>query len=156
MDVNQLMESVKKQEELLQFDHFNNEDALNLGMIIVERAKKENLSIVVDIRVGGFQMFRYSFAGTSPNNDSWLFKKANTVHDTGKSSLRIYCQLEQRGGKLGNIFIEPQNYANCGGGFPILLKNTGPIGVILVSGLDHISDHMVIVDALCNYLNIEL
>lgn len=43
-------------------------------------------------------------------------------------------------------------YALCGGGVPIKIKGVGVIGVILLSGLDHITDHNMIVEQVANYL----
>jgi uncharacterized protein (UPF0303 family) len=44
-------------------------------------------------------------------------------------------------------------YACCGGGFPLTVKNAGVIGTICVSGLPHMEDHKLIVDSLKQYLS---
>ena len=41
--------------------------------------------------------------------------------------------------------LDPNDYAFGGGGFPILLRGTGMIGVVAVSGLTHWEDHALVV-----------
>lgn len=60
-------------------------------------------------------------------------------------------ELVKKGRDINSLGAE---YAAHGGAFPINIKgvNTGPIGVIIVSGLDQWQDHHVIVEALRNLL----
>jgi len=43
-------------------------------------------------------------------------------------------------------------YAAAGGGFPLIVRGTGPVGVVLVSGLPMEEDHALIVEALEAFL----
>jgi uncharacterized protein (UPF0303 family) len=43
-------------------------------------------------------------------------------------------------------------YATHGGRFPVILKGTGPIGTITISGLPQEDDHAMVVDAIRQYL----
>ena len=49
---------VLEQERLLVFDHFNYEDAWNLGSMIVNRARKQELAIAAEIWIGDYQVVR--------------------------------------------------------------------------------------------------
>ena len=51
-----------------------------------------------------------------------------------------------------STFLRIPLSACCGGGFPLTVKNAGVIGTICVSGLPHLEDHKLIVDALEQYL----
>jgi uncharacterized protein (UPF0303 family) len=157
MDIRALQQEIIKQEELLRFEHFSNEDALEIGMLLIEEAKKRNAVIAIDIIINGYKVFRYGFTGTNLHNDMWLRRKMNTVHTVQKSSLHVYTLLQERNQDLQkDWFLDPMEYACMGGGFPIHVKGTGVIGCIGVSGLPHLEDHQLIVDTLCSYLKVTL
>ena len=55
---------------------------------------------------------------------------------------------------LEERFLNPNEYAACGGGFPIRVEEVGVIGSIVVSGLDHVSDHDLLVKCISKYLHV--
>lgn len=65
----------------------------------------------------------------------------------GKSSFLVGRELVKKGRDINSLGTE---FAAHGGAFPINIKglNTGPIGAIIVSGLEQWQDHHVIVEAL--------
>ncbi len=157
MDYKELKERVIKEEQLLRFDHFSNEDALEVGMLLIEEAKRRKAAPAIDIVINGYQVFRYGFEGTNNHNTMWLKRKMNTVQVVHKSSLQVFAILKETGEDLlKDWFLDPMDYAAMGGGFPIYVKGTGIIGCIGVSGLPHLQDHGIIVDVLCKYLDIVL
>ncbi|MDF2878303.1 MAG: uncharacterized protein K0S30_1399 [Clostridia bacterium] len=157
MDIKALQKEIIKQEELLRFEHFSNEDALEVGMLLIKEAKKRNAVIAIDIIINDYKVFRYGFSGTNKHNDMWLRRKMNTVQTVQKSSLHVYTLLQERNQDLQkDWFLDPMEYACMGGGFPIHVKGTGVIGCIGVSGLPHLEDHQLIVDTLCSYLKVTL
>ena len=57
-------------------------------------------------------------------------------------TLRAFLELERNGEELKKDWIlDAANYAACGGGFPLRLKNGCVVGAICVSGLPHLQDH---------------
>jgi uncharacterized protein (UPF0303 family) len=67
--------------------------------------------------------------------------------------LRLMYQLEMTGETLESRKLDPKDLAAGGGGFPIVVKSSGPIGSICVSGMvNHLDDHRPIVDALTSHL----
>lgn len=151
------IELYKKQEALLQFNKFTYEDALSIGLMISEYGKNNNLPIAIDITVNGYQVFRYGLPGTTLNNDLWLKRKIRTVNTLQISSLHVNALLELGDQKLKEDWLlDDEMYAYVGGGFPIIVKGTGVIGSICVSGRPHKEDHQIIVEALSKYLNIKL
>ncbi len=157
---NQLINQIplyERQEQLLRFDHFNNADALEVGLMLVERAKQMNYAVAIDITICSSQIFAYAFPGTSANNLRWIKRKTNTVNKVQMSSLHVGAVLLRSGQDLeGDWHLPHIDYSNLGGAFPIFIKGTGFIGTICVSGLPHEQDHQLVVDVLCEYLNVKL
>lgn len=145
------------EETLLRFDSFSNEDALALGLKVVELAKERGAAVAVDITVNGTELFHYAMPGTNARNAMWIRRKENMVQVSQISSLRAGQYLQCEGKDLWKDWrLSDADYAAIGGGFPIALKSTGVIGAVACSGLPHEQDHQLLVDALCAVLNVDL
>lgn len=156
-EIQNAMEIIKKQEELLQFDHFNTDDAWELGCFIVNEMKERNICLTVAIRkLNGKVVFQYAPDGTTSSNINWMQKKFNTVSYLEKSSLLAGLDLISKGETLAVHGLKSSEYVGCGGGFPIRVKGTGIVMVLTVSELPHVEDHGFIVDCLAKYLNVEV
>ena len=156
MIMDELLAMLEMQEEILQFSHFTNEDAWELGNIIVEEAKKRNLCVAVSIRLNnGYTVFQYAADGTNLHNEYWMTRKFNTVRTVEKSSLRAAIELQSSGKTLADWFLDEKDYAACGGGFPIRIEEVGVIGTVIVSGLPHFADHDLVVKSISRYLHID-
>ncbi|MDO4262532.1 MAG: heme-degrading domain-containing protein [Eubacteriales bacterium] len=144
------------QEEILQFSHFTNEDAWELGNLMVAEAAANRLPVAVSIRLNnGYTVFQYGFAGTNYNNERWMTRKQNTVRLMEMSSLRLYMLLRQSQEELEERGLDRETYAARGGAFPIRVAGAGVIGSVIVSGLDHMADHDFAVACLSQYLRID-
>lgn len=156
MTMDELIAILKMQEEILQFSHFTNEDAWELGNMIVAEAKRRRLAVAVSIRLNnGYTLFQYAADGTNLQNEHWLTRKQNTVRTLERSSLYSYMQLRKNEESMEDWLLDPREYAVVGGGFPIRIEEVGVIGGILVSGMDHVSDHDLIVKCISRYLHID-
>ena len=61
--------------------------------------------------------------------------------------------LKSQGKNIEEVFLLSESeYAPHGGCFPIIIKGTGVVGTITVSGLLQEDDHKVVVQALKTYL----
>lgn len=156
MTIDELIAILEMQEEILQFSHFTNEDAWELGNLIVTEAKRRRLPVAVSIRLNnGYTLFQYASDGTNLHNEHWMSRKMNTVRTLERSSLRSCMLLRKNEESLEDWLLDPREYAVVGGGFPIRIEEVGVIGSILVSGLDHVSDHDLIVKCVSRYLHID-
>lgn len=156
MTVEELIAMLEMQEEILQFSHFTNEDAWEIGNIIVSEAKRRKLPVAVSIRMNnGYVVFQYAANGTNLHNENWMSRKFNTVRTLERSSLRSCMLLRKSQETLEEWFLDAKDFAVCGGGFPIRVEEVGVIGCIIVSGLDHVSDHDLIVKCISRYLHID-
>jgi uncharacterized protein (UPF0303 family) len=146
--IEEQIDEVQQQEKELQFEKFTSETALEIGLALIERAKREHLNISIDIRRNGHQLFHYSFQGTSPDNDVWLQKKCNTVNRFNVSSLLYTLRLKKSNRTFADVGLDTGEYAWGGGGFPLTVRNVGVVGSICVSGLKDTDDHDLIVWAI--------
>ncbi len=152
----EVMNILRMQEEILQFTHFTNKDACELGKLMVEEAQKRNLAVAVSIRLNnGMTVFQAMLDGTTLDNISWMERKFNTVRRTEVSSLEFYMYLQNTGHTMADKFMDETVYANSGGGFPIRIEEVGVIGAVIVSGLNHVQDHDFIVRCLSRYLHMD-
>lgn len=156
MGWDEIIAMLEMQEEILQFSHFTHEDAWELGCEIVAETRRRKLPVTVSIRLNnGYTVFKYAADGTTLHNENWLERKYNSVRTLERSSLHTYMVLQKTEEKLEDWLLDPHEYAACGGGFPIRVEEAGVVGVIMVSGLDHIADHDLIVKCLSRYLHID-
>jgi len=151
------MEDTLKQlldeEQELQFTKFNETVAWQIGSRMVEQATRENLQITIDITRGEHQLFHASLKGTSADNDEWVKRKTRLVYRFGHSSFYMGQFLKSTGRTLKDLYLlDESEYAPHGGCFPILVKGTGVVGTITISGLPQEEDHKLVVQSIRDYL----
>jgi len=149
----EILKSLLKEEQELQFSSFNEETAWQLGQRLVERATRENLPVTIDITRGEQQLFHSSWPGTSADNDEWVKRKVRLVYRFGHSSFYMGQLLKSMGKNIEETFLIPESqYAPHGGCFPIIIKGTGMVGTVTVSGLAQEEDHRLVVETIREYL----
>ncbi len=147
----------EREEALLRFPAFSNEDALALGLRIVEKAKAWGVAVAVDITRNGTQLFHYAMEGSNARHALWIRRKQNTVQVAQMSSLRAGQTLESEGKDLWRDWRLPEaDYAILGGGFPITVAGTGVVGAVACSGLPHLQDHRLLVESISEMLGVHL
>jgi uncharacterized protein (UPF0303 family) len=151
--MSEILDRLLAEEQDLQFTSFNDDTAWQIGCWLVEYAIKSALPITIDIRRGEQQLFHASRPGASADNDEWIKRKVRLVNRFGHSSYYLGQFLKSEGKTIEEKFLLPESeYAPHGGCFPILLKGTGIVGTITVSGLAQEQDHKVVVKAISHYL----
>ena len=152
--IEEVLNMLEMQEEILQFTHFTNGDAWELGSMMVAEAKLRGLSLAMSIRMNnGFIVFQYGGNGTNLHDEQWMRRKYNTVKEMEISSLHLFTRLKAKEQTMEDIFLDEREYACCGGGFPIHIEEGGVIGAITVTGLNHVADHDFIIRCLSKYLH---
>jgi len=148
-----LLAELLSQEEELQFRAFRNDDALSLGMKLVNRAKADGKSVTVDICRNGQQLFHCALPGTSADNDAWIRRKNNVVNRYGHSSFYVGTLFRAKNTTFEQSSrLDIDQYAAHGGAFPVIVRNVGVVGTVTVSGLPQEEDHRLVVDVLREFL----
>lgn len=137
------------EEAELQLARFTNGDAWALGSALVARGQAGRLPVAVEVQRNGHQLFHAALTGATPDNDTWIARKAATVQRFGHSSLYVGQRSREAGTTFEDEFgLDPARYVAHGGGFPLLVRDVGPVGVVVVSGLPQVEDHRMVVSAL--------
>ncbi|MEW1545827.1 heme-degrading domain-containing protein [Streptomyces tsukubensis] len=147
------VEELSAQERRLVLDRFTHADAWALGTLLVEMARLRNAPVAVDIRRGGQQLFHAALPGSSPDDDAWIDRKRRVVARYGESSLLVAARHRDRGTCFEEAArLDPARYAALGGSFPLTVTGAGVVGAVTVSGLPHLDDHALAVEALERFL----
>jgi len=148
-----MLKQLLQEEQELQFEKFNEATAWQIGNQLVERSVSEELPVAIDITRGDHQLFHASLSGTSADNDEWIKRKVRLVYRFGHSSFYIGQLLKSKGKSLEEEYLISESlYAPHGGCFPIIVKGTGMIGTITVSGLPQEEDHKLVVQNIRDFL----
>jgi uncharacterized protein (UPF0303 family) len=143
------LKALLQEEQELQFARFNETTAWQLGTQMVERAIRDNLPITIDITRGQHQLFHYSMPGTATDNDEWVKRKVRLVNRFGHSSFYMGQMLKHKDKTIEQSYLIPESeFAAHGGCFPIIVKGTGMVGTITVSGLPQEEDHKLVVESI--------
>lgn len=145
---------IEEQEMSLVFDAFGSEAALEIGMLLVQRAKAERLGIAVNVTKGAQVLFHHALEGTSPDNDHWVRRKNNTVYRFHMSSYRFGQSLKNEGTTMQQRFgVSDAEFCESGGAVPVRVRDVGVVGTVTVSGLAEEDDHELVVWAMREHLN---
>lgn len=148
-----ILKQLLDEERELQFKKFDEIMAWQIGSQLVEHGLKKNLPITVDITRGTHQIFHASLPGTSTDNDEWVKRKVRLAYRFEHSSFYMGQLLKSKGKSIKEAYLlEETDYAPHGGCFPIIVKDTGMVGTITISGLPQEEDHKLVVQAIRDYL----
>jgi len=127
--------------------------ALEIGEIAKSFGTQRDLPIAVEVRIGDWIIYHASLPGSTSENQLWIDRKARVVMLKHHSTLYERVSVEERGvdwHKENNLLDE--THAIHGGGLPLITKNEGFVGVLLVSGLPQVEDHLLGVEVLTEFL----
>ncbi|KAG0356081.1 hypothetical protein BC939DRAFT_438017 [Gamsiella multidivaricata] len=143
-----LLPSLLAEEKELHFPRFTNSDALDLGLKLVMLVKDKGpyKGVTIMISRNGQVLFQHAMEGTTVDNENWIRRKANTVVRLQHSSYYIGRLLASKGEtEMEKTYKVPMtDYACHGGGFPLLIKDVGCVGAIVMSGLKQDEDHALV------------
>jgi len=141
------------EEAVLILPSLTNLDAVEIGQIATEIGIERKLPIAVEVRIGDWIIYHVSLPGSTPENDWWISRKARTVKLKQHSTMYERVSAEERGvdwHEENNLLDE--THAIHGGGLPLITKDDGLSGVLLISGLPQVEDHLLGVEVLTEFL----
>ncbi len=144
-----LLDELEEQERTLVLESFDDDDAWVLGSALREAAVAQGLPVAISVRRNGQRLFHTALPGASADNDDWLDRKCAVVDRYGRSSLRVGEQFRVGGKSFDtDSRLDTSRYAAHGGAFPIIVRGTGCVGTVAVSGLPQREDHRLVVETL--------
>lgn len=148
-DLEQERQRVEAEERDLVFGGFTNDDALELGLLLAEKARARKLPIAIDVERAGQRLFHFAAAGATPDNAAWIERKKNLVRRMFRSSYAVGLGLAASGKTLADSMgPAAADHAAHGGCFPIVVRGVGFVGSVTVSGLPQKDDHDLVVEAI--------
>jgi uncharacterized protein (UPF0303 family) len=137
----------------LQLSSLTQAEAIEIGTIAQEVGLDRKLPIAVEVRMKDWIVFHASLPGSTPENDWWIGRKARVVNLTGRSTIHERVIAEEQGidwhAEKG---LEDELYAIHGGGLALNVVGLGLTGVLIVSGLPQVEDHLLGVEIITEYL----
>ena len=140
------------EEQILRLASLSNSDAVEIGEIATQIGKARNLPIAVQVRIGEWIVYHASLQGSKPENDWWISRKVAVVMLKQHSTMHERVSAEERGvdwHKENNL--EDETHAIHGGAVP-LNTNEGFKGILIISGLPQVEDHLFAVEVLTEFL----
>ena len=128
-------------------------NALEIGEIAKSLAVFRKLPIAIEVRIVNWIVYHASLPGSLPDNQGWIDRKARVVLLKHHSTLYEKVSAEERGvdwHKENNLLDE--THAIHGGGLPLITRDKGFVGVLLISGLPQVEDHLLGVEVLTEFL----
>ena len=144
---------VEAEERELVLESLDNDDALDLGLALVELARTRKLPIAIDVERCGQRLFHAAMPGAAPDNFHWIERKKRLVNRTYHSSYATSLRLRVKQRTLAEeMHLDEKEFAPHGGCLPLVVRRVGFVGTLTVSGLPQRDDHLLAVEALREHI----
>ena len=141
-----------EEELVLKLPSLSNSDAVEIGEIATTLGEQRSIPITVQVRIGDWVVFHACLEGSKPENDLWIERKIAVVMLKQHSTMYERVSAEERGvdwHKENNL--RDETHAIHGGALP-LITNEGFRGILIISGLPQVEDHLFAVEVLTEFL----
>jgi len=139
-------------EQVLKLPSLSNKDAIEIGQIAITLAYQRKLPIAIEVRIGEWIVFHASLHGSKPENDWWINRKVAVVKLKQHSTMYERVSAEERGVDWHTENnVQDETHAIHGGALP-LITNEGFKGILIISGLPQVEDHLFAVEVLTEFL----
>jgi uncharacterized protein (UPF0303 family) len=142
-----------EEEQILTLPSLDLTDALEIGEIAKSLGMARNLPIAIEVRLGDWIIYHASLPGSTVENQWWIDRKTRVVMLKHHSTMYERVSAQERGidwHRENNLLDE--THAIHGGGLPLITKSEGFVGVLLISGLPQVEDHLLGVEVLTEFL----
>jgi uncharacterized protein (UPF0303 family) len=141
------------EEKILTLPYLDVSGALEIGEIAKSLGQARNLPISLEVRLLDWIIYHASLPGSKSENQWWIDRKARVVMLKHHSTMHERVSAEERGvdwHEENNLLDE--THAIHGGGLPLITKDEGFVGILLISGLPQVEDHLLGVEVLTEFL----
>ena len=134
-------------------EKLGNKEAIEIGELATKIGLERNLPIAIQVQIGDWVVYKAALPGSKPENDGWIKRKANVVLMKHHSTMyeRVFAEENNRDWHSDNEVVDA-THAIHGGGFPLNTQE-GFKGILLISGLPQVEDHLLAVEILRTYLS---
>ena len=141
-----------QEEQVLILPSLTNTDAIEIGQIATSLGTDRNLPIAVEVRIGDWIIYHASLTGSTPENDWWIGRKARVVNLKKHSTIfeRVLAEENDIDWHKENNLMD-ETHAIHGGALP-LITDEGFKGILVISGLPQVEDHLFAVEVLTEFL----
>ncbi len=141
-----------EEEQLLKLPSLANSDAVEIGEIATTLGNQRRVPVTVQVRIGDWIVYHASLEGSKPENDWWINRKVAVVLLKQHSTMYERVSAEEREvdwHQENNL--QDETHAIHGGALP-LITNEGFKGILIISGLPQVEDHLFAVAVLTEFL----
>ena len=145
-------EQLLDEEQVLKLPSLTNNDAIEIGQIAITLGSQRKLPITIEVRIGDWIVFHASLAGSKPENDWWINRKVAVVSLNHHSTMFERVSAEERGVDWHKENgVTDETHAIHGGALPLITEE-GFKGMLIISGLPQVEDHLLAVEVLTEFL----
>ena len=140
------------EEQILKLPSLTNSDAIEIGQIAITLSSQRKFPITIQVRIGDWIVFHASLEGSKPENDWWINRKVTVVKLKQRSTMFERVSAEERGADWHKENgVSDETHAIHGGALP-LITDEGFKGMLIISGLPQVEDHLLAVEVLTEFL----
>jgi uncharacterized protein (UPF0303 family) len=140
------------EEQILKLPSLANIDAIEIGQIAVTLGSQRKLPIAIEVRINDWIVFHASLEGSKPENDWWINRKVAVVMLNQHSTMFERVSAEERGADWHKENgVTDETHAIHGGALPLITEE-GFKGILIISGLPQVEDHLLAVEVLTEFL----
>ena len=140
------------EEQILKLPSLTNSDAIEIGQIAVALGYQRKLPITIEVRIVDWVIFHASLERSKPVNDLWINRKVAVVMLSQHSTMFERVSAEERGVDwYKENGVKDETHAIHGGALPLITEE-GFKGILIISGLPQVEDHLLAVEVLTEFL----
>jgi uncharacterized protein (UPF0303 family) len=140
------------EEQVLKLPSLTNNDAIEIGQIAVTLGSQRKLPIAIELRIAEWIVIHASLEGSKPENDWWINRKVAVVMLNQHSTMFERVSAEERGVDWHKENgVTDETHAIHGGALPLITEE-GFKGILIISGLPQVKDHLLAVEVLTEFL----
>ena len=146
-------EGLALEAKTLELESLSQKEAIEIGEIALDMGFARGLGIAVEVRLKEWIVFHASLPGSTVDNDSWIARKARVVNATGNSTMYERVLAEEQGIDWYSVKgLSEETHAIHGGALPLNVVGLGLTGILIISGLPQVEDHLLGVEIITEYL----